>query len=92
MSRVPHGAGAHIEVTSVEHVASVAAQVADVRAALRQDAAATGKDLAAVDAAVDAALAAFGDAHVHAFIGVLIERAVRERLRLPHRADAAEQP
>ncbi|MFC4944931.1 three-helix bundle dimerization domain-containing protein [Pseudonocardia sp. GCM10023141] len=68
---------------SIETITSVAAQIADVRASLLGDAAATATDAAAVDGAIDAALAELNGASVHAFIGVLVERMVREQLHLP---------
>lgn len=61
---------------------AVLAQVEETRALLQADALAAGSDPAAVDAALDAAAERFADAHVHAFIGILVEREVRERLRL----------
>jgi hypothetical protein len=59
------------------------AQIQEARELLRSDAAAAGVDPQAVDAAVDAAVAAYAGARVHAFIGILVEREVRGRLRLP---------
>jgi len=63
---------------------AVEAQVREAREVLRADAEAAGVDLQLVDAAVDAAAASFSEARVHAFIGILVEREVRARLRLAH--------
>jgi nitroreductase len=58
------------------------AQLLQVADALHSDAAAAGIDPAAVDAAIAAAVATFAHARVHAYVGVLVERDVRERLHL----------
>ena len=74
---------AHQPVTPpTELPEAVEAQVQDVRDQLLADAAETGLDPQVVNAAVDDAVAAYADAHVHAFIGVLVERRVRETLHL----------
>lgn len=61
---------------------AVAAQIVEVRHLLRGDAEAAGVPVPAVDAAVDRALERYRDATVHAFVGVLVEREVREELGL----------
>ena len=61
---------------------AVDAQVAEARTLLHADAAAAGTDLALVDAAVAAAVGRYAAARVHAFIGLLVEREVREELHL----------
>ena len=61
---------------------AVEAQIREAREVLRADAEAAGVDPQLVDAAVDAAAASFGEARVHAFIGILVEREVRSTLRL----------
>lgn len=61
---------------------AVRAQIEEVRAALRRDAASVGIAAAAVDAEMDTCTAHYADARVHAFIGVLVEREVRRRLGL----------
>ena len=62
---------------------AVHAQVAEALLLLRADAAAAGVDLVLVDAAVAAAVERYAGARVHAFIGLLVEREVREELHLP---------
>ena len=69
---------------ATELAEAVEAQIREVREVLRADAEAVGMDPELVDAAVDAAAASFGGARVHAFIGILVEREVRARLRLAH--------
>jgi hypothetical protein len=64
---------------------AINAQVEEVRELLRADAVAAGSDPAPVDAALDAAVGRYADAHVHPFIGLLVEREVREQLHLPRR-------
>jgi hypothetical protein len=61
---------------------AVETQVQDVRDQLLADAAGAGLDPQVVNTAVDDAVATYADAHVHAFIGVLVERRVRETLNL----------
>lgn len=68
--------------SAAESAEAVAAQIRDVRDVLRSDAAVAGIDIERVDVAVDTALAAYGDARVHGFIGVLVERDVRAALGL----------
>ena len=71
---------------------AVHAQVEETRALLQAEALAAGLDPVVVDAALEAAVERFADAHVHAFIGILVEREVRERLHLRHQdACAAER-
>lgn len=65
-----------------ERPEAVHAQVEEARALLHADAIAAGSDPALVDAALDAVADRFADAHVHAFIGILVEREVRARLHL----------
>jgi hypothetical protein len=61
---------------------AVDAQIREAREVLRADAAAAGVDPQLVDAAVDAAIASYAHARVHAFIGILVERDVRSALQL----------
>jgi hypothetical protein len=65
---------------ATELAEAVEAQIREVREVLRADAEAVGMD----PELVDAAAASFGGARVHAFIGILVEREVRARLRLAH--------
>jgi hypothetical protein len=65
-----------------ENDPTLAAQIRDVRNALLRDGEAAGVDPAAIDAAVDRALAVYADRPVRAFAGVLVERSVREQLAL----------
>ncbi len=64
----------------------VAAQVRDVRGSLLRDGAAAGADLAVIDAAIDRAVAAYAHCPVRSFVGVLVERSVREQLALRRRS------
>ena len=57
-------------------------QVAETREVLRSAAAAAGVDSRTIDAAIDTAVAAYAGARVHAFLGILVERDVREHLGL----------
>ena len=68
---------------------AVAAQIRETREVLQADAAVAGVDPHEVDAAVDAAAAAYKDVRVHAFVGILVERQVRSALdlRTPDVAD-----
>ncbi len=68
---------------------AVAAQIQETREVLQADAAVADVDPHKVDAAVDAAAAAYKDVRVHAFIGILVERQVRSALdlRAPDAAD-----
>ena len=68
---------------------AVAAQIRETREVLQADAAVAGVDPHEVDAAVDAAAAAYKDVRVHAFVGILVERQVRSALdlRAPDAAD-----
>jgi hypothetical protein len=66
--------------------AAVAAQLREVREQLLEDAAKTGISAASVTEAIERATAEFAGASVHSFIGILVERAVRERLSLPARS------
>jgi hypothetical protein len=75
---------------ATELPAAVAAQIRETREVLQADAAAAGVDPQEVDAAVDAAAAAYKDVQVHAFIGILVERQVRSALDL--RASGAAGP
>ena len=68
--------------SATETARGLAAQIQDVRDVLRNDAAAAGIDVDRVDAAVDAALASYTEARVHAYIGVFVERDVRAALDL----------
>lgn len=64
-------------------VAGVAdVQLCEVRARLVRDAAAAGVDEQRVHSAVDQAAAALAQAPVRSFVGILVERAVREQLGL----------
>jgi len=60
----------------------VRAQLEETRLLLRADAEAAGQDPATVDAALDAAAGRYAAAHVQKFIGILVEREVREQLGL----------
>lgn len=79
-------------VLALELPEAVHAQVEGTRALLQADALAAGSDPAVVDAALEAAAERFADAHVHAFIGILVEREVRERLRLRRAFGARATP
>ena len=57
-------------------------QVQEVRQRLVREAGAAGVDEQLVHAAVDEAAAAYARAPVQAFVGILVERAVREQLGL----------
>jgi hypothetical protein len=67
---------------------AVTAQIAETRFRLRTDAAATGASDAEIDEALARAVEHYRDARVHAFIGILVERDVRESLGL-RRSDVA---
>lgn len=69
-------------VLPVELPEALHAQIEEARALLRADARAAATDPALVDAAVNAAVNRYACAHVHAFIGILVEREVREQLHL----------
>ena len=75
------------KTSASETAEAVAAQIQEVRDVLRTDAAAAGIDIERVDTAVDTALAAYDDARVHGFLGVLVERDVRSALRLRQSGD-----
>lgn len=71
----------------------MAAQLAEMREHLLRDAAIAGTSADAVNAAVDEVAAGYADAQVPSFIGVLVEREVRTRLRLrPHLETAVADP
>jgi hypothetical protein len=72
-------------VLPVELPEALHAQIEEARALLRADARAAGSDPALVDAALNAAVNRYASAHVHAFIGILVEREVREQLDLRRR-------
>ena len=57
-------------------------QLCAVRATLVRDAGAAGVDEQRVHSAVDQAAAALAQAPVRSFVGILVERAVREQLGL----------
>jgi hypothetical protein len=61
---------------------AVTAQLDEARLRLHADAAAADVSLTDVDDALARAVERFRDAHVHAFLGVLVEREVREALGL----------
>jgi hypothetical protein len=67
---------------------SWSAQVRDVRDRLLRETRAAGLDDRTVDELVEQAAADYRDARVHAYIGILVERAVREQLVLPRSAAA----
>jgi hypothetical protein len=78
-----------------ETPAAVHAQIERSRRTLRDAALAVGRDPqrvgADVDAALDAALAGLAGARVHAYLGILAERAARQTLRLrPCRTDGRD--
>jgi hypothetical protein len=62
--------------------AMVAAQVRDVRECLLRDGAAAGIGPVAIGAEIDRAVATYAHRRVRTFVGVLVERTVRERLVL----------
>lgn len=62
--------------------AAAAAQLRDVHAALLRDAEAAGLDPATLEAAMERATAIYACRRVRTFLGVLVERAVREELGL----------
>ena len=62
------------------------AQIDEARIRLHADAAAAGAHDTEVDEALVQAVERYRDARVHAFLGVLVERDVRERLGLRRRA------
>ncbi|MCX6467096.1 MAG: hypothetical protein NTW05_26440 [Pseudonocardiales bacterium] len=66
---------------------AVTAQIEETQVRLRADAAAAGVPVAAVDAAIAEAADAYAHVRVHAFLGILVERHVRETLRLGRAAD-----
>jgi hypothetical protein len=61
------------------------AQVRAVRERLVREGVAAGHDELAVGELVDRAAAPYRDARIRSFIGILVERAVREQLSLPVR-------
>ena len=61
------------------------AQISEARTLLRADARAAGSNPELINEVLNAAVARFADAHVHAFIGILVEREVRERQHLQRR-------
>ncbi len=61
---------------------AVAAQLRDVHGALLRDAEAAGLDPAVLDGALERATAVYAPRRVRTFVGVLVERAVREELGL----------
>ena len=67
---------------------SWSAQVRGVRDRLLRETRATGLDDRTVDELVEQAAADYRDARVHAYIGILVEGAVREQLALPRSAAA----
>jgi hypothetical protein len=78
-----HSTVVHTAVTPPTDLGEAArAQIQEVREQLQFDAAAAGVNRETVDAAVDTAVAAYAGARVHAFIGILVERDVRDQLRL----------
>ncbi len=79
---VPHVPARRAVRPPTELPDAVRAQIAAAADLLRADAAAAGMDAADVDAAVLTAVLAYRFARVHAFIGLLVEREVRERLHL----------
>ena len=58
------------------------AQLAEVRARLRRDAAPAGIDDATVEQAIEETVGSYGSASVRSFLAVLIERDIRNRLSL----------
>jgi hypothetical protein len=75
------------QTAASETAEAVAAQIQEVRDVLRTDAAAAGIDIERVDTVVDTAFAAYADARVHGFLGVLVDRDVRSALRLRQSGD-----
>ena len=71
---------------------AVTAHIDDARYRLRRDALVAGVSETLVDDALAHAVEDYRDAHVHAFIGVLVERQVRESLglRSPRLHDTAD--
>ena len=67
---------------AAEPASAAGAQLREVRERLVRDAASVGVDEQLVHAAVQEAAAALARVPVQSFVGVLVERAVRERLRL----------
>jgi hypothetical protein len=65
---------------------TVDAQLRDVRDSLLRDGLAAGVDPAAINSAIDRAAAFYAHRPVRAFVGVLVERSVRERLTLRRRS------
>jgi hypothetical protein len=72
---------------------AVTAQIEQTRSRLRADAVAAGISTVAVDEAIAAAMDAYAGVRVHAYLGILVERQVRESLglRSAGRAVAPEQ-
>lgn len=70
---------------------SWAAQVRVVRERLVRDGVAAGHDEQSVAALVDRAAAGYRDARVLGYVGILVERTVREELSLPRPA-ATDRP
>jgi hypothetical protein len=69
----------------------VTAQIDEARHRLENDAAAAGISRKLVDDAVADAVEAYRGAHVHAFIGILVERQVRGLLGLRSRYRQSEE-
>jgi hypothetical protein len=71
---------------ATEYEEAAAAQLREVRGRLVREGVAAGLDEQVVDKAVDDAEDAYVDAAVRSFVGILVERAVREKLDLAARA------
>ena len=71
---------------AAENDPMVDAQLRDVRDSLLRDGLAAGVDPAAIDSAIDRAAAIYAHRPVRAFVGVLVERSVREQLTLRRRS------
>lgn len=71
-----------VPVPPAEFPEAIQAQLDETREVVRRAAALAGISAAAVDEAVDEVAAGYANARVHAFVGILVERAVRERLGL----------
>lgn len=71
---------------------SWAAQVRVVRERLIREGVADGHDERTIAELVDGAAASYRDARVLGFIGILVERAVREQLSMPRPAAADRHP
>jgi hypothetical protein len=70
------------DAQAAEPASAADVQLFEVRERLVRDAATAGVDEQLVDTAVQEAAAALAQAPVQNFVGILVERAVRERLRL----------